>query len=44
MCPEMQDQSYMADGRRRALMQKFGEVFTLKQVVEMETISGTAVM
>jgi hypothetical protein len=37
-------ESYMADGLRRALMQQFGEVFKVKQVVELETISGTVVM
>jgi hypothetical protein len=29
---------YMADSRRAALLAEYGEVFTAKQVVEMETI------
>ena len=33
--------AYMADGRRRSLMDEYGEVFTAKQVVEVETITGS---
>jgi uncharacterized protein (DUF1330 family) len=32
--------AYMADERRRALMDAFGDVFTAKQVVEVETLTG----
>ncbi len=32
--------AYMADERRRALLDEFGEVFTRKQVVEMTTVTG----
>ena len=32
--------AYMADERRRALMDEFGEVFTAKQVVELEALTG----
>jgi hypothetical protein len=31
--------AYLADDRRTELLARFGEVFTSKQVVEMETIS-----
>ncbi len=31
--------AYMADERRAELLARFGEVFTSKQVVELETIS-----
>jgi hypothetical protein len=31
---------YMADERRAALLDDFGDVFTAKQVVEMQTIVG----
>jgi uncharacterized protein (DUF1330 family) len=30
--------AYLADARRHALLEEFGEVFTAKEVVEMETI------
>ena len=33
-------EAYMADDRRRALMDEYGEVFTSKQVAELETIVG----
>ena len=32
--------AYLADDRRVALLARFGEVFTAKQVVELETIVG----
>ncbi|HEV7525921.1 MAG TPA: hypothetical protein VGP92_13205 [Acidimicrobiia bacterium] len=32
--------AYLTDARRVALLDQFGEVFTSKQVVEMQTISG----
>jgi uncharacterized protein (DUF1330 family) len=32
--------AYMADERRRALLDEYGEVFTRKQVVEMTTVTG----
>jgi hypothetical protein len=32
--------AYIADDRRAVLLREFGEVFTVKQVVEMHTISG----
>jgi hypothetical protein len=32
-------ESYLADGRRAALLEEFGEVFTAKQAVEMDTVS-----
>ena len=32
--------AYLADDRRRALIDEFGEVFTAKEVVEMETIAS----
>jgi hypothetical protein len=31
----------MADGRRQSLLQRHGEVFTPKHVVEMDTLSGS---
>jgi hypothetical protein len=31
-------ESYLADDRRAALLEEFGEVFTAKQVVEMDTV------
>jgi uncharacterized protein (DUF1330 family) len=34
-------EAYMSDDRRVALLEEFGEVFTAKQVVEMDTVSGT---
>ena len=34
--------AYLADDRRRALLDEFGEVFTSKQVVEMQTIASDA--
>jgi uncharacterized protein (DUF1330 family) len=37
-------ESYMDDGRRSALMQEFGEVFTVKHAVEMDTILGITAM
>lgn len=33
-------ESYMADDRRIALLETFGEVFTSKQVVELDTITS----
>ena len=33
-------ESFMDDGRRSALVQEFGQVFTVKHAVEMDTISG----
>jgi hypothetical protein len=33
-------EAYLADDRRRALLDEFGEVFTSKEVVEMETIAS----
>jgi len=32
-------ESYLADGRRTELLARFGEVFTVKHVVELESIS-----
>jgi hypothetical protein len=32
--------AYIADDRRAALLHEFGEVFTVKHVVEMQTVSG----
>lgn len=32
---------YLVDKRRRALLDEFGEVFSHKQVVRMDTISGS---
>jgi uncharacterized damage-inducible protein DinB len=32
-------ESYMSDDRRAALLEEFGDVFTAKQVVEMDTVS-----
>ena len=32
--------AYIADERRVALLEEFGEVFTVKQVVEMEALDG----
>jgi hypothetical protein len=34
--------AYMADERRRALLDEFGDVFTRKQVIEVETVTGPA--
>jgi len=33
--------AFMADDRRQSLLQRHGEVFTAKHVVEMDTISGS---
>ena len=35
-------ESYLSDDRRAALLEEFGEVFTAKQVVEMDTVSTPA--
>ena len=35
--------AYLADDRRRALLAEFGEVFTVKQVVELDTITALGV-
>lgn len=32
--------AYLADDRRRALLEKYGEVFTHKQLVELTTLVG----
>jgi hypothetical protein len=32
--------AYMADERRLALIDEFGDVFTAKQVLEVETVTG----
>jgi hypothetical protein len=34
--------AYLADDQRAELLRRFGEVFTSKQVVELEPISGAA--
>lgn len=34
--------AYMADVRRLALLDEFGDVFTRKQVIEVETVTGPA--
>ena len=34
--------AYLADERRVALLTQFGEVFTVKQVVELDPIAGVA--
>ena len=33
--------AYIADDRRAALLERFGEVFTVKHAVELETISSS---
>jgi len=33
---------YLADPRRRALIEEYGEVFTVKHAVEVDTIAGGA--
>lgn len=32
--------AFMADGRRLALTEEYGEVFTRKQIAEMDTLAG----